>query len=76
MIMCYLVAINEPLIYYESISTSILIRDESINIYNSKIYDNLQLVLDKYTNSPILEIYSKQNISIKIEEIKFMRNIL
>lgn len=35
MIMSYLVVINEPLIYYESISTSILEREESINIYNS-----------------------------------------
>ncbi|CAK69886.1 unnamed protein product (macronuclear) [Paramecium tetraurelia] len=76
MIMRYLVVINEPLIYYESISTSILERDENISIYNSKIHNNLQIFIGKYENSPIFEIHSKQNVSIYIEEIVFHRNIL
>ncbi|CAD8161621.1 unnamed protein product [Paramecium pentaurelia] len=75
-IMNYLVVINEPLIYYESISTSILERNETINIYNSKFNDNIQISIGKYVNSPILQIYSQQNISINIEQINFLRNIL
>ncbi|CAD8149947.1 unnamed protein product [Paramecium octaurelia] len=76
MIMRYLVVMNEPLIYYESISTSIFERDETINIYYSKIHDNLLISIGKYENCPIFEIHSQQNVSIQIEEIEFLRNIL